>query len=142
GTPFGRWRWANDLTAALLLVAAIWIVSRGHPRRMFSRPRLLLWAWLAAVCLGPLAFDVLRHTTTTNIPRFALPALPAALLLFSLLMSQLALQGSSGGTWGGAGRVGAGNSDLCLERASPVEAVHRGARAGTRPSAERTANRW
>lgn len=89
GTPLGGWPCANYLTAALLLTAAIWIVRQGRTVRMFSRRRLLLWAWLAAACLGPLAFDLLRHTTTTKIPRYALPALPAALLLASLGMSQL-----------------------------------------------------
>jgi hypothetical protein len=89
GTPFGRWHWANYLTGALLLPAAVWIVRAGRSRWMFSGRRLMLWGWLAAACAGPIVIDLLRHTTTTKIPRYVLPALPAALLLASLVMSQL-----------------------------------------------------
>jgi hypothetical protein len=56
---------------------------------MFSQSSLLIWMWLAAACLGPLAFDLLRHTTTSEIPRYVLPALPAAILLAAILVSQL-----------------------------------------------------
>jgi hypothetical protein len=83
------WRRADTLAALLFFLLAIWILHRGLVRRMFSQRPLLLWGWLAAACLGPLVFDLLRHTTTTEIPRYVIPALPAAMLLAALGMSQL-----------------------------------------------------
>jgi hypothetical protein len=90
GTSYlGGWRRADGLTALLLLLLVIWIAREGSIRRVFSGGPLLLWAWLAAACLGPLVFDLLRDTTTSNIPRYALPGLPSAILLAALGMSQL-----------------------------------------------------
>lgn len=85
----GGWPRADGLVALLFLFLAIWIASRGSVRSLFSRRPLLLWAWLAVACLGPLAFDLLRHTRTTEFPRYVLPALPAAMLLAALGLSQL-----------------------------------------------------
>lgn len=90
GSSFlGGWHEADGVVGALFLVLAIWIARQGLVRRMFSQRYLLLWGWLAAACLGPLVFDLLRHTTTTGVPRYVLPGLPAALLLASLAMSFL-----------------------------------------------------
>jgi 4-amino-4-deoxy-L-arabinose transferase-like glycosyltransferase len=90
GTSYlGGWRRADRLVALLFLLLAIWIVRRGLVRRLFSHRRLLLWGWLAAACLGPFVFDLLRHTTTTDIPRYVLPGLPAAMLLAAVAVSQL-----------------------------------------------------
>lgn len=80
---------ANIVVAGLFLALAVWIAGRGLACRMFSSQRLLLWGWLAAACLGPFAFDILRHTTTTDFPRYALAGLPAGMLLAALGMSQL-----------------------------------------------------
>ena len=90
GTSFlGGWRRADLVVALLFLLLAIWIVRQGLVRGVFSHRALLLWGWLAAACLGPLVFDLLRHTTTSDIPRYALAGLPAAVLLAALGMSQL-----------------------------------------------------
>ena len=83
------WRRADRLVALLLLLLAGWIALDGQGRRLFSRGPLLLWGWLAAACTGPLVFDLLRHTTTSDIPRYALPGLPAAMLLVALGLSRL-----------------------------------------------------
>jgi 4-amino-4-deoxy-L-arabinose transferase-like glycosyltransferase len=88
-SPLGGWRWADHFALGLFAALAIWIVSRSSAHRLTGRPALLLWLWLAASCLGPLVFDLLRHTTTSNIGRYALPALPAAMVLAALLISQL-----------------------------------------------------
>jgi 4-amino-4-deoxy-L-arabinose transferase-like glycosyltransferase len=85
----GGSRWADRLAIGLFLVLAIWMVRQGVVRRMFSERAVLLWGWVGAACTGPLIFDLLRHTTTTNIPRYVLPGLPAAILLAALAMSQL-----------------------------------------------------
>jgi len=38
---------------------------------------------------GPLAFDLLRHTSASQVERYALPGLPAALLLLALALNHL-----------------------------------------------------
>jgi uncharacterized membrane protein len=88
-TYLGGWRWADRLAIGLFLVLAIWMVRQGVVRRMFSDRGLLLWGWVGAACTGPLVFDLLRHTTTTDVPRYVLTGLPAAILLAALAMSQL-----------------------------------------------------
>ena len=88
-TELGGLRGVNILVGGMFLALAIQLARRGSLRRMFSTRRLLLWAWLGAACLGPLIFDILRHTTTTDVPRYASAALPAALLLAALAMDQL-----------------------------------------------------
>ena len=88
-SPLGGWRWADHFALGLFAAVAIWIVRRSSVRRLFGRRRLLLWLWLAASCLGPLVFDVLRHTFTSEIDRYVVPALPAAMLLAALLLSRL-----------------------------------------------------
>jgi uncharacterized membrane protein len=85
----GGSRWADRLAIGLLLVLALWLVRQGVVRRMFSDRVLLLWGWVGAACTGPLVFDLLQHTTTTHIPRYALPGLPAAILLAAVALSQL-----------------------------------------------------
>ncbi|HET9464107.1 MAG TPA: glycosyltransferase family 39 protein [Gemmatimonadales bacterium] len=88
-TYLGGSQRADRLIGLLFVLLVIWIARRGSVRSMASDRALLLWGWLAAACLGPLLFDVLRHTTTTDIPRYALPGLPAAILLAALGISQL-----------------------------------------------------
>jgi hypothetical protein len=85
----GGWRRADRLVGGLFLLLAIWMAHHGSARRMFSDGRVLLWAWVAAACTGPLVFDVLRHTTTTDVPRYVLSGLPAAMLLAAIALSQL-----------------------------------------------------
>lgn len=85
----GGWRQADRLLVLFFLMLALWIVWRGSVRPMFSRPSLLVWGWLVAACVGPFAFDLLRHTTTTNHSRYVMPGLPAAMLLAALGMSRL-----------------------------------------------------
>lgn len=88
-TDLGGWRWADPLAAGLLALLVLAIVRMGAPRALFSRRPLLFWAWIVAACVGPLVFDLLRHTATTTIPRYVLPGLPAALLLVALSLSLL-----------------------------------------------------
>src|SRR5262249_59995424 len=79
-------------------------LNRSHPfpaallalsllRRRFwpllSPRRRLLWLCLIASVFGPLAFDLLRHTSASQVERYALPGLPAALLLLALALNHL-----------------------------------------------------
>jgi uncharacterized membrane protein len=85
----GGWRWANHLAIGLLALLAIWILWHRSCHRIVSRRARLLWAWLVAACVGPLVFDILRHTTTSDVPRYAMTALPAAILLAALALGRL-----------------------------------------------------
>jgi 4-amino-4-deoxy-L-arabinose transferase-like glycosyltransferase len=88
-TDLGGWRSADRLTVGVFLLLLLWMAREGLLRRMFRRRALLLWGCVAAACVGPLIFDLLRHTTTSDIPRYLLPGLPAAILLAALGFSQL-----------------------------------------------------
>jgi hypothetical protein len=85
----GGWARADGLVALLFLFVAMWIASRGSVRSLFSRQSVLLWGLVAAACVGPLVFDIFRHTRTIEFPRYAVPALPAAMTLAALGLSQL-----------------------------------------------------
>lgn len=88
-SPFGGWRGGDRLTLGLFLASTLWIASQSSIHRLFGRRRFLMWLWLAASCLGLLVFDLLLHTTASSIDRYVLPALPAAMLLAALILSQL-----------------------------------------------------
>jgi Dolichyl-phosphate-mannose-protein mannosyltransferase len=62
---------------ALILVAMAWRL-RFH---IFDGRRRLLWLVFAAACAGPLVFDLVQHTYTIDVPRYAITALPSAYLL-------------------------------------------------------------
>lgn len=91
----GGWHRAHRAVSVMLLLLALWLVWGRRYRHLFSRERLLLWFWLAAACGGPLVFDLLRHTTTTAVPRYVLAGLPAAVLLLAVAMSRLPLKGQA-----------------------------------------------
>lgn len=88
-TVLGGWRWADRIALGLLLLVAVGLLRERATGRLASRRTLLLWSWLAAACIGPLVFDILRHATTTDVPRYALPGLPAAVLLAAVALSLL-----------------------------------------------------
>jgi hypothetical protein len=68
--------------AYLLLV--LWTLRRGALRDLFTPDRLLVWGWLAAAVLGPIVFDLVRHTGASRVPRYVLSGLPAALILVAI----------------------------------------------------------
>ncbi|MBW8877750.1 MAG: glycosyltransferase family 39 protein [Acidobacteria bacterium] len=68
--------------------AAVRLLRRG--RRGDWGPRALPGLWIAASCLGPLAFDLLCRSRSEMISRYAWPALPAAALLAGMLGARLA----------------------------------------------------
>lgn len=85
----GGWSYAGPVlgTALVLLLAAL--ALGGSWRYLFTAPGTFLWGWLAAACAGPLLFDLLRHTTTSAVPRYALSGLPAAILLASVALTRV-----------------------------------------------------
>jgi mannosyltransferase len=81
-------RWSSYASLALfgvLLAIMAWRLRS----RVFSGPRLLLWLWFAAACAAPSAVDIVQHTYTASVPRYALAALPAAYLLLAIGIGQL-----------------------------------------------------
>jgi hypothetical protein len=72
---------------AVLAAAVSWL---GRDRlAVAGGPRGLLWLWALAACLGPVAFDLLRGSSTSLINRYALAGLPAGLLLTALALASL-----------------------------------------------------
>jgi hypothetical protein len=91
----GLWsslRWVDGIALGLclLLIFALW--RNGLWRCLFRRRSILLWLWLLASCLGPSVFDLLRNTSAALVPRYAIPGMPAAMLLAGLAMSRLHLR--------------------------------------------------
>jgi dolichyl-phosphate-mannose-protein mannosyltransferase len=71
--------------AALMLFGIIAVVIVWRLRLRLFHPRLaLVWLPFAAACAGPAVFDLLRHTYTVAVPRYAIAALPGACLLAAL----------------------------------------------------------
>jgi hypothetical protein len=70
---------------ALLAVAALRKLSRS----ILSTPRSLLWLWLFSPCFGMVAFDLVRGTYVTAVPRYAFAGMPAAFLLVGLGLGSL-----------------------------------------------------
>ena len=88
-TDLGGWRWGEPLLGAAAAALVVGLALGKSWGSLLSRPAGLVWASLAAACVGPLVFDLTRQTTTSMIPRYALPGLPAALLLTALALSRL-----------------------------------------------------
>jgi hypothetical protein len=61
----------------VIAIAMAWRLRLG----MFGEQRLVLWLSFILTCAGPYLFDVMQHTYTVAVPRYAVAALPAAYLL-------------------------------------------------------------
>jgi 4-amino-4-deoxy-L-arabinose transferase-like glycosyltransferase len=88
---FGVWggsKWMDYFAAALYAILGIVIIRQGLSRLIFDN-RQLLWLWFFGACLGPLAFDLLRKTNASLVARYALPGLPAGLLLAAMAINWL-----------------------------------------------------
>lgn len=110
-----RWAALTGLVLAALVAAA----TREIGLRWFTARRRLLWAWLLASLLGPVAFDLLRGTYTVAVPRYAIAGMPAAHLLLAIGWARL----------GPAARLGFG-AVLLLCWAPGTRAIFRDPRAG------------
>jgi hypothetical protein len=83
--PAPRLRWLAALGFATAAVAFV-VAFR---RRLFADGRGLLWLWVAAACMGPVVFDLMRGTNTAAIPRYALAGLPGVLVVAAVGLSRL-----------------------------------------------------
>jgi len=80
--PFSGGDYRSSNTAAIILFGLIGIAMVSRLRiQVFGNHRLLLWLSFTAACAGPLAFDLVQHTYTVAVPRYAVAALPLAYLL-------------------------------------------------------------
>jgi uncharacterized membrane protein len=86
---WGGSRWMDRLLAVLLVIVAIAIWRQGIKPLLAPLPRLI-WVWLLFVCAGPVVFDLLRGTFASLMARYALAAIPAAMLLLGFTLSRLA----------------------------------------------------
>jgi hypothetical protein len=89
-SPGGVW-WSGYRELSWLLagsLAVLLLTAFGLARwRIYARRRvLMLWLWVLAAVAGPLVFDLLRHTYTISVRRYAIAGMPAAFLLISLAL--------------------------------------------------------
>jgi mannosyltransferase len=96
----GRGIWGGSLSSnrvaqALFLLLALAALLKGW-RRLFRPEPRLVWLWLAAACIGPVLFDLLRESAASSLSRYALGGLPAAILLAALALSRLGPRVSAG----------------------------------------------
>ena len=87
----GLWstsRWSKLASLTLFGLAAA-LTPRRRFRQLFSGRCLLLWLWLIAGCAGPTVIDLLQHTYTAAVPRYAIAGVPAACLLAGIILSSV-----------------------------------------------------
>jgi uncharacterized membrane protein len=85
---WGGSKWAVICAAGLYMLLIVVTLRQGI-RRLLSDRRQLLWLWVLASVLGILVFDLLRNTNASLFARYALPGLPAGLLLAATAISRL-----------------------------------------------------
>lgn len=78
----------DGINAAVFLTLACVVLGK-LPGSLWTRRRLLLWAWAGSACLGVTLFDLWRGTYASAIPRYALAGLPGALLLVGFGLGRL-----------------------------------------------------
>lgn len=85
--PTSRW---SKLSSFTLFGLAMALAPAGRFRQqLFGGRCLLLWLWLIAACAGPTAIDLLQHTYTAAVPRYAISGVPAACLLGGIVLSSV-----------------------------------------------------
>jgi 4-amino-4-deoxy-L-arabinose transferase-like glycosyltransferase len=89
-SPAGVWggsRRANILAAGVFALLIVLSLRQGV-RFFTERPRLL-WLIASAAVFGPYVLDLLHNSNISSVKRYALPGLPAAIMLVSLGLSKL-----------------------------------------------------
>lgn len=85
---WGGWEWSIWIELAAFAGLALIALAR-NPRPLLAPEKLLPALWLAASVLGPVVLDLLRHTATSRIERYALPGIPAAMLVVATLVDHV-----------------------------------------------------
>lgn len=88
---YGIWGGWKCMAVGLAGLFALLIVTtlRQGVRRLVTERLQLLWLWGIAACVGPVVFDLLRSTSASLVERYALPGLPAGLLLAAVAIRRL-----------------------------------------------------
>jgi hypothetical protein len=71
------------VAAATYTVIALVILRHGIRRFLSERPRLL-WLWALGAVVGPVVIDLVTHGSRSLTVRYAVPGLPAAILLMAV----------------------------------------------------------
>jgi hypothetical protein len=82
----GLWnvsRWSSRLAIGIFGAIAAWMTWRLR-LTIFAGRRLLIWLWFVVACAAPTAVDLIRHTYISDVPRYAIAALPAAYILVAI----------------------------------------------------------
>ncbi len=82
----------STLASLLLFVAAFALALWRLGWTIFNWQIGLLWLSLAAACAGPIVFDLVLHTYTVAVPRYAIAGLPAAYLLAGVALACLRIR--------------------------------------------------
>jgi hypothetical protein len=77
------------LATVVVLLLVLFRAGRLRWKSVFAVPKQLPWFCLAAAALGPVAFDLARHTHTSWVPRYAAAGLPAAVLLLGIAIAKV-----------------------------------------------------
>ncbi len=88
---YGIWGGSKWTAVGLagLYALLILVTSRQGIRQLFSERLQLLWLIVITACVGPVVFDLVRSTNASLIARYALPGLPAGLLLAAVAIGRL-----------------------------------------------------
>ena len=78
----------DGINAAVFLTLACIFLGKLSAS-LWTRRRLLLWAWAGSACLGVTLFDLWRGTYASAVPRYALAGLPGAFLLVGFGLGRL-----------------------------------------------------
>ena len=74
----------GEVLATVLFVGlVIAMLRRGVRPWVTGRPQLL-WLWVIAAAVGPVAFDLLLHSTSSQVWRYGIAGLPGAVLLIAV----------------------------------------------------------
>lgn len=89
----GRGVWGGSAAPMYAQFALLGLLGAAVVRsglRSFLRPAVQLPVlWTAASVVGPVVFDVLRHTATSEVERYALPGVPGAMLLLACALDHV-----------------------------------------------------
>ena len=79
----------SDILAAGVYALYFLLVLRQGIGGLFTERQRLIWLWIIGAIVGPMVFDLIRGTSASSVARYALPGLPAAILLVASAVSNL-----------------------------------------------------
>jgi len=87
---YGVWTGIKLTMAVQAVLIMVLIVALVRRRGAGATPeQRLATFWLVASVVGPVVLDLVRHTATSRIERYALPGLPAAMVVLALALDRV-----------------------------------------------------